>query len=157
MELVLVKVYAAFGPVDGACRAAVEKAAEGAMGAVETPLVFLDPCPASAPERGAGPEAGREAGPEAGYAAGGTGADSASARVPGEINAGGLLRISFEGLYFPLQEVMAALEARLPPQATGRLDYLDLDNWTLTRYERRDGIFVSGTRGLNHVLDHSGH
>ena len=68
-----------------------------------------------------------------------------------------LLRISFEGMYFPEEEVLAALEACLPAQAQGRMDVLDLENWELRRYAREDGKFRLVRRNLNHVLDYSGH
>lgn len=72
----------------------------------------------------------------------------------------GLLRISWEGMYFPLDEVVAALEHSLGAAAEGKLDYLDLDAWTLTRYVADGsgaGRFVSTTRSLNQVLEYSGH
>ncbi len=73
---------------------------------------------------------------------------------------GTLLRISFEGIHFPLDEVLEALDRHLPPDVEGKLDVLDLDGWTLTRYLRRttpEGGFASSRRSLNHVLDYSGH
>lgn len=77
---------------------------------------------------------------------------------------GDLLRLSWEGVYFPLEEVLSALAAVLPPEAEGRLDSIDLDAWTLTRHQRgqtqggRQGeAFSVETRSLNHILDYSGH
>lgn len=70
---------------------------------------------------------------------------------------GDLLRISFEGRYFPLDDVLDALEKTLPEGAGGRLDYLDLEAWTLTRHTVKDGEVAASTRSLNHVLDHAGH
>jgi hypothetical protein len=64
-----------------------------------------------------------------------------------------LLRISFEGLYFPEDEVLAALEACLPARAQGKMDVLDLHGWELRRYAREDGSFRLFRRDLNHVLD----
>ena len=69
---------------------------------------------------------------------------------------GDLLRISWEGMYFPLDEVLEALAAHLPPDARGKLDYLNLEEWTLTRHIY-DGAFSASTRSLNHVLAYSGH
>jgi hypothetical protein len=69
---------------------------------------------------------------------------------------GDLLRISFEGLYFPEDEVSAALAACLPAQARGRVDVLDLEGWELRRYAREYGSFRLSRRGLNEVLDSSG-
>lgn len=68
-----------------------------------------------------------------------------------------MLRISFEGVYFPLEDVLAALVGLLPPGAEGRLDYLDLENWRLVRNVFTGGSFVASERGLNQVLEYSGH
>lgn len=70
---------------------------------------------------------------------------------------GGALALSFEGAFFPLEDVLAALEPGLSGESSGRIDYLDLDEWTMTR------CFIEGAeirvqkRGLNDVLDYSGH
>ncbi len=69
---------------------------------------------------------------------------------------GDLLRISWEGIWFPVDEVLAALSARLPRDAGGRLDHLDLEAWTLTRCRFEDGVFTRATRDLNSVMDYSG-
>jgi hypothetical protein len=69
---------------------------------------------------------------------------------------GDLLRISFEGQYFPVDEVLRAFVTALPEMAQGRLDYLDLDAWTLTRHEFSAGRFTSASRSLNQVLEYSG-
>lgn len=68
-----------------------------------------------------------------------------------------LLRLSFEGIYFPLETVLEALAGHLPPTALGKLDSIDLEAWTLTRYEFSEGKFTATARGLNNVLDYSGH
>ena len=68
---------------------------------------------------------------------------------------GDLLRISFEGLYFPEEEVLATLEACLSAQAQGKLDVLDLEGWELRRYVRDGGSFRLSRRGLNQVLEYS--
>ena len=67
-----------------------------------------------------------------------------------------LLRISFEGLYFPEDEVLAAFDATLPAHARGRMDVLDLEGWELRRYAREDGAFRLSRRDLNRVLDYAG-
>ena len=69
----------------------------------------------------------------------------------------GLLRISFEGLYFPIEEALAILEPHLTGKSSGKLDILDLEDWTLTRHELRNGQLTASTRSLNHVLDYAGH
>lgn len=70
---------------------------------------------------------------------------------------GNMLRIAWEGVYFPLEEVLRALADTLAHNAEGKLDYLDLEDWTLTRYLPRAGGFHASTRGLNQVLEYSGH
>ena len=65
----------------------------------------------------------------------------------------GVLRISWEGVYFPLEEILGALSSN----TEGKLDYLDLEDWTLTRCVPRNGGFHCSKRSLNHVLDYSGH
>ncbi|SBW00169.1 conserved hypothetical protein [uncultured delta proteobacterium] len=107
----LVKVFAAFSPVEEACREALERAARGAVGCDE-PWLFRED---------------------------------------------GLVRISWAGIWFPLEDALDALRMALPPEAEGKLDYLDLEAWTLTRCLWRGGAFDIQTRGLNHVLEYSGH
>ncbi|MCL1986245.1 MAG: hypothetical protein FWG59_07345, partial [Betaproteobacteria bacterium] len=63
----------------------------------------------------------------------------------------------FEGLYFPEDEILAALESRLPAQARGKMDVLDLEGWKLRRYTRENGAFHLSGRELNQVLAYSGH
>ncbi len=75
---------------------------------------------------------------------------------------GDILCIDWEGIFFPVDEVLEALQCALPPNGQGKLDYLDLEAWTLTRHVfqrhgEEDGVFSSATRGLNHVLEYSGH
>lgn len=69
---------------------------------------------------------------------------------------GDTLRISFEGMYFPVEDVVEALEAHLPSACKGKLDVLLLDDWELHRYVWQGGAFVLGKRSLNHVLSYSG-
>ncbi|MDE5878415.1 MAG: hypothetical protein K2G99_00035 [Desulfovibrio sp.] len=70
---------------------------------------------------------------------------------------GDLLRISFEGLYFPVDEVLEALAGRLGPGQQGKLDVLDLEAWRLTRHIFESGRITSREAPLNNVLDFSGH
>lgn len=69
---------------------------------------------------------------------------------------GDLLRIAFEGLYFPVEETLDAVAARLTPEQTGKLDVLDLEAWRLERHVFADGRVLSRTAPLNNVLDFSG-
>ena len=82
-------------------------------------------------------------------------------RVPAECDAvlreGDLVRISFEGLYFPVEELLEALAERLAPGQQGKLDVLDLEAWRMTRHLFADGRITSRGAPLNNVLDFSGH
>lgn len=70
---------------------------------------------------------------------------------------GDLLRISFEGLCFPVDEMLAALAARLRPEQQGKLDVLDLEAWRLERHSFLNGRITRSAAPLNNVLDFSGH
>lgn len=69
---------------------------------------------------------------------------------------GDMLRISFEGGYFPEEEVVSVLRTA-PGRTLGKLDVLDLENWRLTRHAFRDGRLHTSAAPLNNVLDYSGH
>ncbi len=69
-----------------------------------------------------------------------------------------MINISYEGIWFPLEDALKALGETLPVSATGKLDVLDLEDWTLTRHVWENGEFVSSRpRDLNTILDYSGH
>lgn len=70
---------------------------------------------------------------------------------------GDLLKIAFEGVYFPLDEVLIAIEKQLNTQQEGKLDKLDLELWQLTRYIFKNGEIKKSSAPLNNVLAYSGH
>ena len=70
---------------------------------------------------------------------------------------GDMARISFEGMYFPVDEVLEALARHLGPEHKGKLDVLDMDGWRLTRHVFEAGRINSSSAPLNNVLDYSGH
>jgi hypothetical protein len=80
----------------------------------------------------------------------------ASDDVPVLERDGDMARFSFEGVYFPCDELLACLSDRLQPVQRGKLDVLDLDNWHMTRHVFQDGQVQSQRVSLNHVLDYSG-
>lgn len=47
---------------------------------------------------------------------------------------GDILRISFEGLFFPAEDCVNALKPLLTEQSRGKVDRLDLENWLLERW-----------------------
>ena len=70
---------------------------------------------------------------------------------------GDMIRISYEGLYYPVDDALDVLEELLPATAQGRLDAIDMEGWTITRYLYAGGKRTHNTRSLNDILDHSGH
>jgi len=70
---------------------------------------------------------------------------------------GDMARISFEGTYFPLDEVLLALTTHIQPAHKGKLDVLDMEAWRLTRHIFTQGRIESHSAPLNNVLDYSGH
>ena len=76
--------------------------------------------------------------------------------IPRVCQEGDLLRISFEGLYFPVDEVLEAIAAVLTPAQQGKLDVLDMDGWRLERHVFANGRIERKSTSLNNVLDYSG-
>ena len=76
--------------------------------------------------------------------------------IPRVCQEGDLLRISFEGLYFPVEDVLEAIAAVLTPVQKGKLDVLDMDNWRLERHLFTNGTIERKSISLNNVLDYSG-
>ena len=68
---------------------------------------------------------------------------------------GETLHISFEGLYFPLEETLHLLARHVGPEHRGKLDVLDIENWRLSRHVF-DGGLRSSSAGLNSVMDYAG-
>ena len=68
-----------------------------------------------------------------------------------------LLRVSFEGLYFPLEDLLETLQPFLTPESKGKFDYLDMEGWTLTRHNIQGTHIVVSQASLNNILDYSGH
>lgn len=70
---------------------------------------------------------------------------------------GTFFTISFEGIYFMIDEFITAIKPHLTRECSGRIDYIDVDDWTLTRFWIEGGLITHNTADLNHVMDHSGH
>lgn len=70
---------------------------------------------------------------------------------------GELITISFEGIYFPLEETVAAILGSLKGNEKGKVDALDIEEWILTRYLIAAGQISKQKAPLNHVLAWSGH
>lgn len=70
--------------------------------------------------------------------------------------AGDMASLSFEGIYFPLQETLAAIRECADDKTVGRLDVLDIENWTICRHEIKGREIGTHSQNLNNVLDYSG-
>ena len=70
---------------------------------------------------------------------------------------GDMARFSFEGAYFPVDEVVAVLTAHVQVEHQGKLDILDLEGWRLIRHTFVQGRVEEHSAPLNNVLDYSGH
>lgn len=68
-----------------------------------------------------------------------------------------LLTISFEGIWFPADEMIKTIQTHLKPEQTGKLDIIDIDAWMLTRYQIHDSSITHSSAHLNNVLAYSGH
>ncbi len=64
-----------------------------------------------------------------------------------------MLRFSFEGLYFPQDDILLALESRLSAESSGKLDILDMEQWKLYRHVWKNGNFEKIERNLNDILE----
>ena len=82
--------------------------------------------------------------------------DAISLDVPMVDRENDLVRISFEGRYFPVDDVLEIISAQISIDQKGKLDVLDIENWQMTRYLFNDGQITSKKASLNHVLDYSG-
>ncbi|MGE4298380.1 MAG: hypothetical protein AB7E47_10160 [Desulfovibrionaceae bacterium] len=69
----------------------------------------------------------------------------------------GDLTLEFEGKYFFLDDLMEAIAPHLRPETTGRLDYIDHDEWTMTRFKFKDGAYTMVKVNLNDVLERYSH
>lgn len=67
-----------------------------------------------------------------------------------------LIRLAFEGIWFPQEEMLDCLKTKLPPSSSGKLDILDMENWQMTRFIFRDGQITRKQAPLDNVLDYSG-
>lgn len=67
------------------------------------------------------------------------------------------LSLSFEGFYFPIDEFRRVLQEPFQGDLSGKLDYIDLENWRLTRTVFNVDGAKTSSASLNHVLEYSGH
>lgn len=68
-----------------------------------------------------------------------------------------LLTIMFEGVYFPTEEFLDCIRQFLSCRQQGKIDVLDIEQWTLLRYLIANNQISPHYAPLNNVLDFSGH
>jgi len=67
-----------------------------------------------------------------------------------------MVRISFEGLYFPLDDMLAVIRDYIHPTQNGKVDVLNIEEWSMLRLRIEQGATSIRTSPLNAVLDYSG-
>lgn len=67
-----------------------------------------------------------------------------------------MLVLSFEGIWFPMDELLEILKQNAGEHFQGKMDFLDLEKWQMTRYQFKEGKISKSTVPLNNVLDYSG-
>ncbi len=67
------------------------------------------------------------------------------------------LSLSFEGFHFPVDEFRQVLQQAPQNDVSGKLDYIDLESWRLTRTVFNVDGAKTSSASLNHVLEYSGH
>lgn len=67
------------------------------------------------------------------------------------------LAVHYEGIFFPIDEFMAVLVPLLEPGSMGKIDYLDLERWGMTRFCIDGNNVDCKNVPLNNVLSYSGH
>lgn len=85
-------------------------------------------------------------------------AELASAAIPPVASielSGALLTIAFEGIYYPVEETLAAIAAAIGPEQRGRLDVFDLEAWQLGRHHIEAGQIRATSAPLNTLLANS--
>lgn len=68
---------------------------------------------------------------------------------------GNMAILSFEGIYFPEEDLIACLEK--DASSSGKIDILDIEQWRLRRYILKNGAIERRSGTLNDVLAYSGH
>jgi hypothetical protein len=66
---------------------------------------------------------------------------------------GDLLSIGYEGDAFPDEDIVEALKPFFCEKTWGKLDYIDLEAWTLRRYTFTGGQLSDHTATLDKALD----
>lgn len=70
---------------------------------------------------------------------------------------GDMLLISFEGIWFPVDDLIDALKPLLTEKSEGRIDHIDVEGWRLYRHFVCGKAITMRSNDLNSVLERSGH
>ncbi len=70
---------------------------------------------------------------------------------------GDMVRMSYEGMYFPIDEVLEIVQEYLHAGSQGRIDYIDMDGWRLHRHMIEGTTITEKSNNLNNILDFAGH
>lgn len=76
--------------------------------------------------------------------------------IPVVEQCGDLLRISYEGPFFSLDDLLESLAPHLKAGMQGKIDYIDLEAWTLTRHSIEGATLRVSSAPLNNVMDYAG-
>ncbi len=67
---------------------------------------------------------------------------------------GDMVRFSFEGDFFPCDEIAEILKSFDTVHTEGKLDCIDVEEWTLTRhFFKKNEAYRVNTASLNHALE----
>ncbi len=68
-----------------------------------------------------------------------------------------MIRFSFEGVHFPCDEIVEILKDFHNSSTEGKLDCIDVEEWTLTRhFFTKNQAHRANTASLNHALEKQG-
>lgn len=70
---------------------------------------------------------------------------------------GDILNFFYEGVVFPLDEILEKIQLALDLESSGKIDLCDLEKWTLTRATFQGKKILLASSGLNNVLAYSGY
>lgn len=66
-----------------------------------------------------------------------------------------LIRINFEGIYFPIEETIEIIKPFLMPASQGKVDYIDIEEWISTRHTIQGMRIINSSNSLNAIMDYS--
>ncbi len=67
-----------------------------------------------------------------------------------------MLRLAYEGIYLDMEEILPIIQRFLQAESQGKIDYIDVEAWTLTRHSIQQGLMTVSSTSINSVMDYSG-